>query len=101
MDSLANYASDGDNSNNSDDAKTPTRAQEEANRRASDANYDPVQMDMIVKYETFGQCLRRHHSDFTGAVCTCKVLGLIYKGDNIRFCKVMSRRVDWLILFNE
>ncbi|XP_014486322.1 PREDICTED: arginine/serine-rich coiled-coil protein 2 isoform X2 [Dinoponera quadriceps] len=40
MDSLANYASDGDNSNNSDDAK------EETNRRASDANYDPVQMDM-------------------------------------------------------
>ncbi|XP_011162589.1 arginine/serine-rich coiled-coil protein 2 isoform X1 [Solenopsis invicta] len=46
MDSLANYASDGDNSNNSDDAKTPPRGQEEANRRASDANYDPVQMDM-------------------------------------------------------
>ncbi|TGZ47290.1 Uncharacterized protein DBV15_04193 [Temnothorax longispinosus] len=46
MDSLANYASDGDNSNNSDDAKTPPRGQEEASRRASDANYDPVQMDM-------------------------------------------------------
>ncbi|XP_028050515.1 arginine/serine-rich coiled-coil protein 2 isoform X1 [Monomorium pharaonis] len=46
MDSLANYASDGDNSNNSDDAKTPPRGREEANRRASDANYDPVQMDM-------------------------------------------------------
>ncbi|GAB1862989.1 Arginine/serine-rich coiled-coil protein 2 [Camponotus japonicus] len=46
MDSLANYASDGDNSNNSDDVKMPNRGQEEANRRASDANYDPVQMDM-------------------------------------------------------
>ncbi|KYQ54990.1 Arginine/serine-rich coiled-coil protein 2 [Trachymyrmex zeteki] len=45
MDSLANYASDGDNSNNSD-TKTPPQGQEEANRRASDANYDPVQMDM-------------------------------------------------------
>ncbi|CAL1674433.1 unnamed protein product [Lasius platythorax] len=46
MDSLANYASDGDNSNNSDDVKMPAQGQEEANRRASDANYDPVQMDM-------------------------------------------------------
>ncbi|KAM0724969.1 Arginine/serine-rich coiled-coil protein 2 [Formica fusca] len=46
MDSLANYASDGDNSNNSDDVKMPAQGQQEANRRASDANYDPVQMDM-------------------------------------------------------
>jgi len=28
------------------DFQTPPRGQEEANKRASDANYDPVQMDM-------------------------------------------------------
>lgn len=34
-----------------------------------------------------------------GAVCTCKVLGLIRKGDSIRFCKVMlSNHVDRLML---
>ncbi|XP_033329470.1 uncharacterized protein LOC117222083 [Megalopta genalis] len=46
MDSLANYASDGDNSNNSDDSKMPYETHNDASKRASDANYDPVQMDM-------------------------------------------------------
>ncbi|XP_053986450.1 arginine/serine-rich coiled-coil protein 2-like [Hylaeus volcanicus] len=46
MDSLANYASDGDNSNNSEDSKMPYETHNDASKRASDANYDPVQMDM-------------------------------------------------------
>ncbi|XP_076625662.1 uncharacterized protein LOC143344016 [Colletes latitarsis] len=46
MDSLANYASDGDNSNNSEDPKMPYEIHSDASKRASDANYDPVQMDM-------------------------------------------------------
>ncbi|CAL7939108.1 unnamed protein product [Xylocopa violacea] len=46
MDSLANYASDGDNSNNSEDSKIPYGMHGDTSKRASDANYDPVQMDM-------------------------------------------------------
>ncbi|KAG7200007.1 hypothetical protein KM043_014429 [Ampulex compressa] len=46
MDSLANYSSDGENSNNSEDTKMPYEDQGDMSRRASDANYDPVQMDM-------------------------------------------------------
>ncbi|CAK9811872.1 Arginine/serine-rich coiled-coil protein 2 [Anthophora plagiata] len=46
MDSLANYASDGDNSNNSEDPKIPYGMHGDTSKRASDANYDPVQMDM-------------------------------------------------------
>ncbi|KAF7386751.1 hypothetical protein HZH66_011203 [Vespula vulgaris] len=47
MDSLANYASDGENSNNSEEPKMPYDGQGNIrNRRASDANYDQVQMDM-------------------------------------------------------
>ncbi|XP_057330902.1 arginine/serine-rich coiled-coil protein 2 [Microplitis mediator] len=47
MDSLANYCSDGENSNDSGDAhpsnEKKCRIRE---RKASDVNYDPVQMDM-------------------------------------------------------
>ncbi|XP_043289401.1 arginine/serine-rich coiled-coil protein 2-like [Venturia canescens] len=47
MDSLANYGSDGDNSNNSEDTKMPgSKGSASLERRSSDANYDPVQMDM-------------------------------------------------------
>ncbi|XP_033212917.1 arginine/serine-rich coiled-coil protein 2 isoform X2 [Belonocnema kinseyi] len=47
MDALVNYGSDGENSNNSDDTKMfPAERADMSNRRASDANYDPVQMDM-------------------------------------------------------
>ncbi|XP_015116322.1 arginine/serine-rich coiled-coil protein 2 isoform X2 [Diachasma alloeum] len=46
MDSLINYGSDGENSDNSEDTKTPQTRIEVTERRASDVNYDPVQMDM-------------------------------------------------------
>ncbi|XP_015183816.1 PREDICTED: arginine/serine-rich coiled-coil protein 2 isoform X1 [Polistes dominula] len=47
MDSLASYASDGENSNNSEELKMSYEGQADVRtRRASDANYDPVQMDM-------------------------------------------------------
>ncbi|XP_024939871.1 arginine/serine-rich coiled-coil protein 2 isoform X3 [Cephus cinctus] len=51
MDSLANYGSDGENSNNSNDSKYPETG-DISSRRASDANYDPVQMDMSEVQES-------------------------------------------------
>lgn len=36
-----------------------------------------------------------------GAVCTCKVLGLIHKGASIWFCKVMSANYHQSVTYNE
>ncbi|XP_074111196.1 uncharacterized protein LOC141535244 [Cotesia typhae] len=47
MDSLANYCSDGENSNNSGDAQISNEKKcSTREKKSSDVNYDPVQMDM-------------------------------------------------------
>ncbi|CAG5103111.1 Similar to rsrc2: Arginine/serine-rich coiled-coil protein 2 (Xenopus laevis) [Cotesia congregata] len=47
MDSLANYCSDGENSNNSGDAQMSNEKKcSTREKKSSDVNYDPVQMDM-------------------------------------------------------